>query len=240
MSHIFAESDSASMESSMDGDNDDKCSEFEFDYSSDDDEEDLDLSGSISSESNRLAIESDDEGYLDSSTLDISDESSLGLPNQDTHLSLSAHDDLMDVDTLESNPLEPYGGLQHDSLIIDTANVHLASIELDYALISLTTDETIYSMFELLPILSPETVAQIPRGETKIKTVTGTRGRLAGVISGVPSYIRLGYSKIFQECFTVTIGGPLSPGDSGSTIIDSRTGQIYGHIMVGSVISRTA
>jgi hypothetical protein len=119
------------------------------------------------------------------------------------------------------------------------AEVYLVSTDLDYALIEYTNDNSIVSALPF-PLLASETARKVPSGQTRVTILTGRHGQLSGILGGQPSYIRLTCSRTFQETFNVQINGPLMPGDCGSMVIDSETGFLYGHIVVGSTLSRIA
>ncbi|KAL4804613.1 hypothetical protein BDV18DRAFT_161707 [Aspergillus unguis] len=112
----------------------------------------------------------------------------------------------------------------------------ISSVELDYALLQASGQ----SPPPDLPILSWDTVAEVKPGTTEVATVTGSGYFLRGKLSGRPSHVRVPFADNFQKVFTVTFDGPILPGDSGSIVRNRTTGQIYGHIFLGSVESRVA
>ncbi|RFU35574.1 hypothetical protein B7463_g834, partial [Scytalidium lignicola] len=120
------------------------------------------------------------------------------------------------------------------------ATAFLMSGDLDYALIEINSGYPLNPGFDSLPILSSENVTDTPDKEVSIITVTGSSGRLFGELSGKPSYIRLLRSTTFQKVYTVILKGTVNPGDSGSVFLNAETFEVYGHIVAGSTISRTA
>jgi peptide-N4-(N-acetyl-beta-glucosaminyl)asparagine amidase len=80
----------------------------------------------------------------------------------------------------------------------------------------------------------PDCVATGRPKDVEVIAVTGSAGRLGGRLCGTPTYMRLAQSKSFQEVWTVRLNGRLAKGDCGSWIFDSKTGELYGHIVAGS------
>jgi hypothetical protein len=121
-----------------------------------------------------------------------------------------------------------------------TGTVVLQSADLDYALIEANEEHDLKRLLVEDLMLSMENISTIPSEDVRISTVTGSSGYLSGTISCRPSYVRLLSSMTFQEAYKVTLDGPLNPGDSGSAIFDPKTRNLYGHIVVGSTVSKVA
>lgn len=68
--------------------------------------------------------------------------------------------------------------------------------------------------------------------DTKILGAT-TRGVLSGSLSGTTVYSRLPGNRCVQEAFAVRMDSNLREGDCGSWIVDSESGDLYGHIVAG-------
>ena len=258
VSHVFAESYELKLsprctteiedDDELDDNNDDEFVFEEFSDHNDDDSSKLDATGNATSSSATSKPDLTNEGSVDLQQSDVgssstSDErSNLHWPSTDSQTTTLRH--LPDMQ-FQSEPghitTECLRQPSVTSPSLAEATVCLSSTELDYALVfpALTSITQTQESLQI-PILSSATVAQVPRGETRIKTITGTSGYLTGSLSGTPSYVRVGDSSVFQQCFMVTIDGPISRGDSGSVIIDEEHGKIYGHVIVGDVTSRTA
>jgi peptide-N4-(N-acetyl-beta-glucosaminyl)asparagine amidase len=80
----------------------------------------------------------------------------------------------------------------------------------------------------------PDRVATGRPEDVEVIAATGSAGRLSGRLCGTPTYMRVAQSKSFQEVWTVRLNGRLAKGDCGSWVSDSRTGELYGHIVAGS------
>lgn len=125
------------------------------------------------------------------------------------------------------------------STVIIPRITFLHSYDLDYTLIEVKecVDQV---AIDHLPILSWQTAAGLPSEDVRIVTVTGSTGLISGTLNCGISYISLLSSSKFQETLTVTLDGPLQPGDSGSLILCANTGKIYGYIVAGSIDSQIA
>ena len=109
--------------------------------------------------------------------------------------------------------------------------------DLDYALIEIQRpDFPTFNRIQLSETTSiiPWQVAQIKLQNTSIITVTGSSGVLKGILSGTPSFLKSPSSQLFQVVWTVRLDGKLAQGDSGSWVLDSKTGALLGHIVAGS------
>jgi hypothetical protein len=71
--------------------------------------------------------------------------------------------------------------------------------------------------------------------DVKIITMTASSGLLSGKLSATASYMRLPNQKTFQELYSVHLEGKLSDGDCGSGVVDQAVGDLYGHIVAGSI-----
>ncbi|KAF2180905.1 hypothetical protein K469DRAFT_539659, partial [Zopfia rhizophila CBS 207.26] len=56
---------------------------------------------------------------------------------------------------------------------------------------------------------------------------------ITGTLSETPLYTRLPKSKSFEEVYKVQLDAPLANGDCGSSIVDAKSGQLYGQIIAG-------
>ncbi|KAL2063632.1 hypothetical protein VTL71DRAFT_5437 [Oculimacula yallundae] len=255
VSHVLAEQFGSKLDDEGSDENEDSgelevddVDDFVFEGFSDDDNDnddecyDFDDNGSATSSSDRSNFEFVDGEHTSSSSRSIGlKDSSIYSPSTLSDASMSRNRTGMRLrpETSEPNTRRSLGNPKEESPNTAPAIMHLSSTELDYVLLSPPSMKS-FSKLPLLPLLNSESVAEAPKGDTRIKTITGTSGELAGCLSGSPSYIRLGNSSRYQKCFMVTTDGPIFPGDSGSMIIDAVTTDVYGHIVVGSVESRTA
>ncbi|KAF2804179.1 uncharacterized protein BDZ99DRAFT_348118, partial [Mytilinidion resinicola] len=69
---------------------------------------------------------------------------------------------------------------------------------------------------------------------------TGSKGLIAGRMSGTPSFMRLPGSTLCQEVYTIHLAGPVANGDCGSWVMNADSGDLYGHIVAGSPESGVA
>ncbi|KAL6719215.1 Protein png1 [Lecanora helva] len=69
--------------------------------------------------------------------------------------------------------------------------------------------------------------------ETEIWAVTGTTGSVKGTLIQAPSYIKMPYSRTFQEMWAVKLDRSTMQGDCGSWVVEASTGKICGHIVAG-------
>ncbi|PFH60327.1 hypothetical protein XA68_11138 [Ophiocordyceps unilateralis] len=60
------------------------------------------------------------------------------------------------------------------------------------------------------------------------------RGTLTGCLSGTSIYSRLPYAAKFQEVYYVVLDSRIQKGDCGSWVIDSESGDLFGHVVAGS------
>ncbi|KAK7725599.1 hypothetical protein SLS63_008055 [Diaporthe eres] len=67
---------------------------------------------------------------------------------------------------------------------------------------------------------------------TSILAIT-SRGPIPGAIVSDSMSFKTGGSSCFQQLLTVLLSKGLREGDSGSAIIDTRTGHFYGHVVLG-------
>lgn len=214
VAHAFVENDTCTPESSLDTEDKDHDSEFEFSGLSDGDEifdnEELEITSSGS-------MTSESSGPDDASNDDI-------IINNITNLRIGSQ-----IFNWNFEPLD-----------VAVANVFLASTDLDYALVEASNEDGPILALDSLPLLSLGNVKKISPGKVRVMAVTGSSGPLYGDLSGRPSYIRLPSSMTFQETYTVTLDGPLNPGDSGSVVLDTWSREVYGHRVAGSTSSRIA
>ncbi|KAH0543167.1 hypothetical protein FGG08_002512 [Glutinoglossum americanum] len=69
--------------------------------------------------------------------------------------------------------------------------------------------------------------------DRNVWVATGNTGVVKGHISGTVFYLNIGCQKGFQKVWVVRLERDIMAGDSGSWVIDSETGDIYGHIVAG-------
>lgn len=70
--------------------------------------------------------------------------------------------------------------------------------------------------------------------DAQITTTTPGGGTIGGLLSGTPSFVRLPFSKKFQQVYMAKFEKPLAPGDCGSWVRDATTGKLFGHVVAGS------
>ena len=70
--------------------------------------------------------------------------------------------------------------------------------------------------------------------DTAVQIRTANGGTINGILYGTPSYIRLPYTKKFQQVYAAKLETPLAPGDCGSWVRDASTGKLFGHVVAGS------
>lgn len=108
--------------------------------------------------------------------------------------------------------------------------------QLDYALIRLRTLRK--------PILKHPTVIKensfSDPGHTSVSALTSSTGRVDGVISLTPVYLRTPGAITYQEVYTIRLQQSLAEGDCGSWVYDRRSGYLRGQIVAGSSDTRTA
>ncbi|KAL2289934.1 hypothetical protein FJTKL_01213 [Diaporthe vaccinii] len=79
---------------------------------------------------------------------------------------------------------------------------------------------------------SSDSYPDIPGDVTSILAIT-SRGPIPGDIVSDSMSFKTGGSSSFQQLLTVLLSKGLREGDSGSAIIDTRTGHFYGHVVLG-------
>lgn len=75
-------------------------------------------------------------------------------------------------------------------------------------------------------------IASVRADVTSILAIT-SRGPIPGDIVSDSMSFKTGGSSSFQQLLTVLLSKGLREGDSGSAIIDTRTGHFYGHVVLG-------
>ena len=71
--------------------------------------------------------------------------------------------------------------------------------------------------------------------DAKIVTMTASSGLLKGKLCSTASYMRLSSHRTLQELYSVRLDGKLADGDCGSSVVDQVSGDLYGHIVAGSI-----
>ncbi|KAH7085945.1 hypothetical protein BKA63DRAFT_560567 [Paraphoma chrysanthemicola] len=115
----------------------------------------------------------------------------------------------------------------------------------DWALVEITNPivwETLNLQlkYDNAQLLAYDKIARSPEDRAAIYTYTASGGRICGMLSPAPSFTRLPNTTSFQEIYIVRLDGSLATGDCGSAIIDCRTGDTYGHLVVGCKTTGTA
>jgi hypothetical protein len=218
--------------------------DFEFDIGQSgwEDEDDFIEStsmGSISPEPDMYASSNSSEIAFEASASLSSD--SQGSPYQRS--STGTEDMIAPVHgASDSNPVEP---TTRDSCLEVVG--HLAKLpplgvhfDLDYALIEISNPQ--FYTFNCIPLedgaeqpfLYSERVARIKQENTSILAVTGSTGLIKGALSGTPTFMKTPSSSTIQELWTVQLRGELATGDCGSWVVDSKNGDLLGHIVAGS------
>jgi hypothetical protein len=121
------------------------------------------------------------------------------------------------------------------------SSLHLGILEspdLDYALVEAIDHP--YIPWNNLPIISWRSMANFPSDDIPMITTTASTGLISGVLHSDISYVKFSSSLTFQEVFTVTLNGPLCPGDSGAVVLGEESRKVYGHIVAGSIESHVA
>ena len=78
-------------------------------------------------------------------------------------------------------------------------------------------------------------VAKIISSDVGIISVTASSGLLSGKLYATASYMRLPNQRTLQELYSVRLNGKLAHGDCGSGVVDQVMGDLYGHIVAGSI-----
>ncbi|OJJ07401.1 hypothetical protein ASPVEDRAFT_33623 [Aspergillus versicolor CBS 583.65] len=175
-------------------------------------------------------VDSDSESY-DEDVFSEGEVDGWSLPGPDESQTATKNDDEYD-ETLLPLPLpkgEPVKRLAKDP--------NVSSQDLDYALLEVDADDELGAG---LPLLSKANVSKVSPGGAAVITVTGAGHILHGRLSGRVSYVRSPNAATFRKAWVVDLNGPLHQGDCGSIVRDRETGDIYGHIFLGSVQSRVA
>jgi hypothetical protein len=130
---------------------------------------------------------------------------------------------------LKSPPKESLRPLGH---------LHCGSVDHDFALIKITNETVVESLLSSLqsmeePLVAYSKIASGPRDGATIHSRTASGYTLTGTLSGTPSFMRLPHGSSFQDVYTVRISGSIFHGICGSVIVDSSTGETYGHVVAG-------
>jgi peptide-N4-(N-acetyl-beta-glucosaminyl)asparagine amidase len=73
--------------------------------------------------------------------------------------------------------------------------------------------------------------------DASVSAFAGRSKPLEGKLSGTPTFIMLPGSGVVQELWTIRDLSSIKDGDCGSWVVDSTTGNLYGHIVASSVKS---
>jgi hypothetical protein len=117
------------------------------------------------------------------------------------------------------------------------------SIDMDGALISIVNSEVLSfvqnSMFNTQEHRHNGTNVHPPKGVTQVVART-SHGSIPGLLPNTWTYMQLPGSTTFQKVFEVTLDASLDWGDCGTVVLDARTAQPYGHVVVSSISKRIA
>jgi hypothetical protein len=83
-------------------------------------------------------------------------------------------------------------------------------------------------------------IASIRGEEKQVIVATCSGGVTNGVLMPGAIYSRTGPPSSFQKLYAVKLSGTIELGDSGSAVIDEKTGELYGHIVRGVPGTATA
>jgi hypothetical protein len=154
--------------------------------------------------------------------------------------------------------LAPFGYICWSSLTNDDIGLDWALIRLEQPrrvsenIVSLDKDTSVKVGAEKSLIHIEEIAVEVPV-RRNVLAITGMSGVISGVMSQSPTFMKMPYSKSFQEMWTVRLNEnicgslqdvlffpPLKsltdtpgPGDSGAWVIHPSTGNFYGHIVAG-------
>ncbi|RAL64599.1 hypothetical protein DID88_001632 [Monilinia fructigena] len=120
-------------------------------------------------------------------------------------------------------------------------NIGISDHNLDYTLAEL--NNSISRLLEQMICQSDDFKASIPYSQkvsrvpidTRTYAVTGSVSFIIGRLSGTPAFIQIPQVSASQELWKVQLDGGLQPGDSGSIVISAENGDIFGHIVYGSL-----
>jgi hypothetical protein len=152
----------------------------------------------------------------------------------------------------------PFGYICWSSLINGDIGLDWALIRLEQPwrvsenIVSLDKDTSVKVGAENSLIHIEEIAVEGPVGRN-VLAITGMSGVISGVMSQSPTFMKMPYSKSFQEMWTVrlnenicgslqdvlffpplkTLTDTPGPGDSGAWVIHPSTGNFYGHIVAG-------
>jgi hypothetical protein len=70
---------------------------------------------------------------------------------------------------------------------------------------------------------------------SKIVCSTTSGGSIPGELLASPTFLKAASGLTYQEIWTIHLQGPLAKGDSGSWVRDATTGNVYGHVIAGSL-----
>lgn len=147
---------------------------------------------------------------------------------------------LMDIcdDTEENEPTVQEDDHASGRECLPVGTVLSFSRELEYALIEVSEREwhrlPNRMLSESLSCSNKHAFATAPR-VSRVWTTTSSKGRIDGILSEDFHHIRFPHCKEFTRVFVANFAGQLTPGDCGCWVRDVGTGQLYGHIVAGSV-----
>ncbi|PCG92772.1 hypothetical protein PENOC_090980 [Penicillium occitanis (nom. inval.)] len=208
---------------------DSDCEFGGFEGLGDEDEVEFMSQYSITPESSDVDSDSDYDFEDYSSDGDSEEVSSIELweePILDNESSIVA--DLSALDVAETSR-------EDHTVRLEIKSPSFTSVELDCALIEVSDNDYLTAT---LPTFSRVTVGRVEPGDVVVTTITGSGKAMTGTLSGRPLYVRFPDTRKYQKAFVVDFAEYLQPGDCGSIVRNSRTGNIYGHIFAGSVESK--
>jgi hypothetical protein len=121
------------------------------------------------------------------------------------------------------------------SLVLLGTVIHW-SIDQDWALVEILktlAPQPLATPFQHVTAITESSVSSVMSRHTKIFTQTASQGRVNGTLGDTPSYIRVKRGKVFQLAYTLRLEKPLASGDCGSTLFDTASGKLIGHIVAG-------
>ncbi|KAB8293084.1 hypothetical protein EYC80_007443 [Monilinia laxa] len=120
-------------------------------------------------------------------------------------------------------------------------NLGISDHNLDYTLVELNNSisrppkKMIFQNDGFKAIIPyPQRVPRVPI-DTGTYAITGSVGFIIGRLSGTPAFMQTPQIRASQELWKVQLDGGLQPGDSGSIVMNAENGDIFGHIVYGSL-----
>jgi hypothetical protein len=83
-------------------------------------------------------------------------------------------------------------------------------------------------------------VRDMPTQEKPVVVITASQGAIMATLRPSFAYVRPAGSNRFQKTHIMEVAGEIASGDSGSTVVDGGSGDLYGSMVRGCPGSRTA